>query len=970
MHRAVASIVTRAQPDSATRTVVLVATRAGAAQLRSTLERLVLNGGSDAPSVLAMPEIATREQWYRQMHARLGSTTPWLNELEREVIFGQAAQHALSVGCAPPFELRSGLVLEILGLYEDLHRNRRSIDAFERLLVGELEPSSDLDCGAERLLRQTRFLVEAFRAYRRQLIDADVFDEERLRERLRTVRTPVFEHAVVTVPDVAADPSFGLWPADFDLLTRLHGLARVDVVATDALLDAGFRDRLDDLLPGAADERWQDVDPDEPVLRQPGSGGDRAFFEARDREEELISFARFVKQHTGTPGGDGPRAVSERTALVFQRPLPYLYLAGPVLDGTGIPYQTVDALPLASESYATAVEAVFACVESSFDTADVLRLLRNPNLRFDVDEVSIRRRDVKALERSLEVGSSGDLTTRLEAICEGGRAAPAGQDDDASAARAALDVVADLGVLARAAPASVLLDGLLAFLEAHAYEPSPDEAHIERHRAVRSSILGALRALRDAHTRFGDTSCALGDIAARVRRWIEAQTFTPRRGADGVHLIDARTARYGDFDDVRLVGLVEGDWPARPRRSIFYPQALLVQLGWSSDTNRFAAGRAEFTDLLRLPRKTVSLSVFTLDEDRLVSPSPLMDSIADARLRVETVDEPASGRISIDDALSRQPVVPDAVAGISREWISLRIGRPDVSAPVFHGRLPPQTFRSHNVTSVEQYIDCPFQYAAQRILQIGTPRDQTVELSSLERGRFVHEIFRVFYAAWESAGHKSITPENIEVARQRFAEVVEERLPSVPGPDRALERGRLLGSALASGAGECVFRIELQRPGRVVERLLEFSLDGAWTFAGDGGSQQLRVRGVADRIDLLADGTLWLFDYKTGLAPSRRRAVQLPVYATCAEQRLRHHRGRDWRVVSAAYVALGERQPHVPLASRPSDLADRLAEGRERFLTAVEGIEAGRFPPAPIDRQLCDRCAYPSVCRKDYVGDV
>ena len=423
MHRAVASIVTRAQPDSATRTVVLVATRAGAAQLRSTLERLVLKGESDAPSVLAMPEIATREQWYRQMHARLGSTTPWLNELEREVIFGQAAQHALSVGCAPPFELRSGLVLEILSLYEDLHRNRRSIDAFERLLVGELEPSSDLDRGAERLLRQTRFLVEAFRAYRRQLIDADVFDEERLRDRLRTVRAPVFEYAVVTVPDVAADPSSGLWPADFDLLTRLHGLARVDVVATDALLDAGFRDRLDDLLPGAADERWQDVDPDEPVLRQPGSGGDRAFFEARDREEELISFARFVKQHTGTPGGDGPRAVSERTALVFQRPLPYLYLAGPVLDGTGVPYQTVDALPLASESYATAVEAVFACVESSFDTADVLRLLRNPNLRFDVDEVSIRRRDVKALERSLEVGSSGDLTTRLEAIREGGRAA-------------------------------------------------------------------------------------------------------------------------------------------------------------------------------------------------------------------------------------------------------------------------------------------------------------------------------------------------------------------------------------------------------------------------------------------------------------------------------------------------------------------------------------------------------------------
>ena len=48
-----------------------------------------------------------------------------------------------------------------------------------------------------------------------------------------------------------------------------------------------------------------------------------------------------------------------------------------------------------------------------------------------------------------------------------------------------------------------------------------------------------------------------------IRRWIEGQTFAPRAGAAGVQLLDAQAARYGEFDEVFLVGLVEGEWPQR-----------------------------------------------------------------------------------------------------------------------------------------------------------------------------------------------------------------------------------------------------------------------------------------------------------------------------------------------------------------------------------------------------------------------
>ena len=48
-----------------------------------------------------------------------------------------------------------------------------------------------------------------------------------------------------------------------------------------------------------------------------------------------------------------------------------------------------------------------------------------------------------------------------------------------------------------------------------------------------------------------------------VRRAIEGCTFAPDERGDraNVHLIDDQAARYGAFDDMVVVGLIENDWP-------------------------------------------------------------------------------------------------------------------------------------------------------------------------------------------------------------------------------------------------------------------------------------------------------------------------------------------------------------------------------------------------------------------------
>jgi RecB family exonuclease len=154
----------------------------------------------------------------------------------------------------------------------------------------------------------------------------------------------------------------------------------------------------------------------------------------------------------------------------------------------------------------------------------------------------------------------------------------------------------------------------------------------------------------------------------------------------------------------------------------------------------------------------------------------------------------------------------------------------------------------------------------------------------------------------------------------------------------------------------------------VIERLLEHELEGTFVFQGATGDRSVRLRAKADRIDLMADGTLRIVDYKLGKAPKSSRALQLPVYGVCAEQALDGRHQKSWTLVRAGYVAFREKNAFVDLGTS-SKLDEAVRAGQERLLNAVDGIERGEFPPNPEEPFLCSRCAYASVCRKDYVGD-
>lgn len=963
--RAIFDLVAAAQPFDVRDHFVVVPTRAAADELRRTLETLAWEAGRPA---LCLPRIGTRGDLLDTLAERLSPPPSRLNGFDREVLLARAARAARDAGAEPPFQVRPGLVAEMLVLYDALRRQLRTVDRFEEFLSGELEASDDR--GAVRMLAQTRFLAAAFHGYEAEVAASGRLDEHALRARLlgepgaRPLR-----RVVVTVTDRVADPA-GLWPSDLDLLSRLPGLTHLDVVATETRLTGGWLERIHAEMPGIDERAVPAGTAGRPVCLVPSS--DTWIFTSRDREDELAAFARRLKAERRA----GRLPADARVALVVRRPLPYLYLARDVLGRAGIPYEARDTLPLAAEPIAAALDLVFEWATSNFTRASTLALLRSPHLRFTDGDASLEGPVITAFDRALADARYLGDATRLASLVETWSALPERRRHQHAraalpAARVAAAAAAALLPLRESRPVVAHVETLLAFMEAHLRPLDAADPLYERETRVRGAVLGACRALAEAYAAFDpEATLDLAAVAAAVRRWLGAQTFAPATGQGGVQIVDAATAPYGLFDDVQIVGLIDGDWPERERRSIFYPAFLLQSLAWPEERKRLEGARAAFLELLGLARDRFALSTVSLEDDAVVEPSAFVHEVAQLAPPRQVAADDGATRIFPWEALALDPPAPTAFTGEARAWADLRLARSPRSGPEFHGEAGPWLLPRVSVSRLERYLDCPFKFYASQVLSLEEPPEDEDTRTPLERGLFLHELFERFFTAWKEAGHGAITASLLPEAQQRFAAIAAEALATLSDGEAAIERLKLFGTAGSPGIARRVLAMEVTRGVAVVDRLLEYEIEGAFTFTAiDGRARTLSLRGKVDRIDLLADGTFHLIDYKTRAVPDPRRALQLPIYSVCVEQRLAGYRGRTWTLGEASYLSYEGTEPLVGLVRKTEELRGRLAEAQGQMLDVLDGIAAGHFPPRPAERSLCNYCAFAAVCRKDYVSD-
>lgn len=965
-------------------TCVLVPTGAAGEQLRRTVEDRALSAPHAA---VIWPVLATRRDLYDELARRLAAPPKPLSPFEREVLLAAACRSVTAGGLTLPYEARPVLVAEMLALYDQVRRLGRSIDDFERNFRAELEKEQDSDRGAARLFEQTAFLAAAYRAYEARLIELDRPDEHALRDRL--TREPAgrpLQRVVVSVADRLADPD-GVWPADFDLLSRVPGLGQIDVLCTEGVLAAGFIERLYAAFPDLESAAATGARSRSPVLvtppRLPADTGDRVHGSYRDREEELAAVARRLKQERR----EGTGAALHRTALVVRRPLPYLYLARDVFADAGVPFEALDTLPLAAEPYAAAVDLLLDAVASDFTRTALMAIVRSPHFdleRAEAVPTSKRAEAMAAADAALaEARYLGGLD-RLDRLVERWAAitAPASREERRRytalpVLRPLLDAARALEPLCRPAPLidhiATLTDWLLRFDR----RPGDHDQTRSRRLRVRGAVLGALGALRQAYERHdpaapGDAST----LSAAIRRWLGSQTFAARTGASGLQIVDAQAARYADFDDVQIVGLIEGEWPERTRRTVLYPSSLMTLLEplpaiadpSQRERDPLHSARAQFRDLVLSAAERVRLSAFALEHDAVVEPSVLLDDVPGFGLAT-ALHAPVLSRVACSDALALEPRRADVLFGDAAAWGAMRLRADGRAAAGLAGAAGAWRLPRVSISRLELYLNCPFKFFAAQVLKLEEPPEDEAIQTPLERGRFLHELWEKFFAAWQARGHGRIEPDLFDEARRLFAEISEAALGTLPPAEAALERQRLLGSAVDPGIAHRVFAMEASRPVRIVERLLEFPLAGAFEFpAGDGATRTITLNAKTDRIDVLADGTIRVIDYKSKNTPDLKVALQLPIYAHLAREVLQRSQGRTVTLAEALYLSFEGNRPVVPLRpAKGQTLDDVIAGAQARAVGALDRIAAGQFPVQPLKKSLCGPCAFRTVCRLQIV---
>jgi len=480
-----------------------------------------------------------------------------------------------------------------------------------------------------------------------------------------------------------------------------------------------------------------------------------------------------------------------------------------------------------------------------------------------------------------------------------------------------------------------------------------------------SASLDALAASYRRHN--PDATGTVTELSGAVRRWLGGQTFALPSSQEGVRILDAQAARFADLDEVQIVGLIEGEWPERPRRNIFYPRALLAELeparpdriDLNAERDQVRGARAMFRDLLGLARSRTRLSTFALESDAVVEPSTFIDELPLFDLATEGETTIPAAR-----AFSYETLIDDPAA-TGLPWAMARSRNAAREPERFTGEAGDWTLPRVSVSRVERYLKCPFQFYVGNVLQVEEEPEDENSRSPLQRGRFLHELFETFFHEWQLRGRGRITSREMADARALFTEIAEPALRSLSPAEAALERARLFGSAVGSGIADRVFAMEAERGIEIRERLMEYELDGEFTFTGeDGSSRAVRLRAKIDRVDVLGDGTFRLIDYKTKYVPDRRTALQLPIYSTCVRTSLSTEHGRDIPASEAMYLSFEGPQAVVPLEERGKLFDDLTTSAGHRLVATLDDIARGHYPQRPETKNLCTMCGYVAVCRQ------
>jgi len=428
----------------------------------------------------------------------------------------------------------------------------------------------------------------------------------------------------------------------------------------------------------------------------------------------------------------------------------------------------------------------------------------------------------------------------------------------------------------------------------------------------------------------------LADFRALLAARFEEVAFVDRQISSPIVMVSLAATALRTFDAAILIGADAQHLPTSPTELLFMSNAVCSELGLATADDAAREQSAQLAALLTsVPKVVVTWRAHLADEPNTLS--PLLERLQMVCSRV------------LGDDLARTG---------QDEWFEVESVASEKPAP----SAPALTASRLTASHAQSLVNCAYQFYARRMLGLAE-LDDVVELpDKRDFGEILHEILRRFHRAWGAIDFSSMEAAHLAASLSEHAR-------AVFGPRLERAPGLLAYQRRFDGLIE-----------GYVDWLQANSREGwRWTAGEESHSLRLMLRdgravalvGRVDRIDVRADGSVRVIDYKARAPNVLTRAlkepgedIQLPFYGM-----LLAHRVEGADALSAAYLSFDrakEGNSGVQAVAPPQRLDMLVSEVSGRLHADLQRIADGaRLPAIGVD-SVCKYCEMRGLCRRDF----
>lgn len=741
------------------------------------------------------------------------------------------------------------------------------------------------------------------------------------------------------------------------------------------------------------------------VLRQ-GSQASLKKYRALDRFFELQFVARTVKQRAVRDG------VSPENALVVVRDLrEYRPFAAAIFEDAGVPCFFDEALPLGSLPLTQWLVSALTLARDGFPRRATMRFLRSIYLErknFRLSQNDIEQIDRKSLSRFVVAG----VDQWSEAFGAGWRDAGLGNVFKCLTPPAEGRSLDDW-----ASWVEDLIEQIVAL-------PDRDDERDPYARWEQSACITemrrALATLVQEAAILGSRVLSYDQFYSRLYMLIEQANFRrPQKMPGAVTICSAELAPNCLFDDVYIVGLVEGEFPRRVSKSGFTSADEIerwAELGVDIHNPRHhpAFESALYNSLLQRARASIVVTCPSSDMNgEELIPSFLLTAGKSEELALihykapfeKSCIEPVSscdfvaGKLwfGADDVRVKHPSVEDLVDSMAEPLSVIRARDENGSFGIWNGHLSDlvragilkvELPDAWSASRLGEYGKCPFRFFVSYDLGITPYEEPETGLTPRDLGKTYHRALEIFYAKLDARNWRlvELSAHDVDaVFKETMAETIDflEARPE-------LRRDEFWHFT----KNEIEFRLRrfidyerdraLKDKKGFVPKLFEtaFGLSDRGTIPPliiEADGRKIVLRGQIDRIDVTGAGggatgdgafsEVRVVDYKSGGTPISEadalagRDLQLGIYALAVKQSVLP----GSRVTCGTFLSVSQGKPTGSLefagVSDNGESKDLMEETKKHIVNFVSGIQQGDFSVRPNGPKVCDRCDNRSICR-------